>query len=83
MLDDRQQKALEIIRVALSEELAARLDEKSLLAFEIADLALDSLAKMDLILTLEVAFACMLDEVEIAQCRTVQDLVRLATAQSA
>jgi acyl carrier protein len=83
MLDEGHQQVLKTVRTALGDDAATGLDDASLLALELSALTLDSLSKLDLILKLEEASAQMLDEVEIAGCRTVEDLVRLAARSRA
>ncbi len=76
-MDTDQARALGIVRAALNEKAARYPDDADLASARIAELKLDSLEKMQLVLDLETALSVMADETEVATCRTIGDLVTL------
>lgn len=83
MLDERQQQALGVVRKTLQENADAYADDAALLRAEIDALDIDSLGKLEMVMELEKEFGLMLNETEIAACRSVSDLVSLVVRTSA
>lgn len=83
MLDERQQQALGVVRKTLQENADAYADDTALLRAEIDALDIDSLGKLEMVMELEKEFGLMLNETEIAACRSVSDLVSLVVRTSA
>lgn len=83
MLDERQQQALGVVRKTLQENADAYADDVALLRAEIDALDIDSLGKLEMVMELEKEFGLMLNETEIAACRSVSDLVSLVVRTSA
>jgi acyl carrier protein len=83
MLDERQQQALGVVRKTLQDNADAYADDAALLRAEIDALDIDSLGKLEMVMELEKEFGLMLNETEIAACRSVDDLVSLVVRTSA
>jgi len=83
MFDERQQQALGVVRKTLQENADAYADDAALLHAEIDALDIDSLGKLEMVMELEKEFGLMLNETEIAACRSVSDLVSLVVRASA
>lgn len=77
MLDEKQSKALRIVRKSLPSSAVEYSDDAALMGAEIERLDIDSLGKLEMVMELEKEFGFMLNETEIASCNSVGDLVSL------
>ena len=68
---------VELIRSTLSRSIPAHIGDEAVLKLNLNDIAADSLDKLDLILRLEKTYSILLDEIKIAECQTLADLVDL------
>lgn len=77
MSDETRSRALGIVRRTLQENAAEFSDDVALLAAVIDELDIDSLGKLEMVMELEKEFGLLLNEAEIAGCRSVGDLVSI------
>lgn len=77
MLDEKQSLALGVVRKTLQDSAAKYSDDAALMGADIEKLDIDSLGKLEMVMELEKEFGLMLNETEIASCRSVGDLVSL------
>lgn len=77
MLDEKQSLALGVVRKTLQDSAAEYSDDAALMGADIEKLDIDSLGKLEMVMELEKEFGLMLNETEIASCRSVGDLVSL------
>ena len=77
MLDEKQSLALGVVRKTLQDSASEYSDDAALMGADIEKLDIDSLGKLEMVMELEKEFGLMLNETEIASCRSVGDLVSL------
>lgn len=82
MKDDMQTMCLAVIRDILKDSPHATLTDQELLQTDVKSLRLDSLSKMEMILNIEDAMHVMMDEVEISNATSLQDIVNLVNHRS-
>jgi acyl carrier protein len=77
-MNDVVSKTAEIMRRHISKSDGGRTStDGEMMDLRLADLKLDSLEKMELVMALEDTFAVSLDEEDILACERVADLVKL------
>jgi len=67
--------AIPVVRRVLPHEEQEGLSDEQLLARKLDDLVMDSLTRMELILKLEDTFSVLVNETELAKCKTVKDVI--------
>lgn len=83
MFDETQTRALHVVRRIIQENAAGYPDDADLMGAVIDNLDIDSLGKLEMVMELEKEFGFMLNETEIASCKSVGDLVSLVAHTSA